>query len=171
KISPGAKENTNPLVVTRFVHEGAVLKLVFARDGKTLASAGEDRTIKVLDTKQFTERRNLEKQSDFVTALAFAADNKSLLVGRLDGTLALYDTATGQAVAPAKPEITAVEPRAIQRGTPAKLKISGKNLLGTIAVTLKASDMKPLAVKLLPQAEDQSGAGELLVEVTPDAKL
>jgi WD40 repeat protein len=173
KLSPTAKENTNPLVVTRFVHEGAVLKLVFARDGKTLASAGEDRTIKVLDTKQFTERRNLEKQSDFVTALAFAADNKSLLVGRLDGTLALYDTATGQAVAPAKPEITAVEPRALQRGVSTKLKISGKNLLGATAVALKSSEMsaKSLAVKLMPQAEDQSGASEVSVEVTPDARL
>jgi len=95
RISEEAKENTSPLVISRFAHEGAILKLVYSPDGRTVVSSAEDRTIKIWDADMLNERLAIEQQPDWASALAVSPDNKRLLVGRLDGTLALYDLATG----------------------------------------------------------------------------
>src|SRR5262249_20920469 len=93
RLSATAAENTNPIIVTRFAHDGSVLKLASARDSRTLVSSGEDRTVRIWETKNFTERESIDKQFDWAAGLALAPDSKSLLVGRLDGTYALYDPA------------------------------------------------------------------------------
>ncbi len=72
-------------------------------------------------------------------------------LGRLDGSLGFYDTATGQAAAgpearrcprtplpPALPEITRLEPRGVQSGATTKVKVTGKNLAGLKAVNFNA---------------------------------
>ena len=99
QISAEAKENTNPLVYSRFAHEGAILKLVYSPDGRTLVSAGDDRAVKVWDADKLVERYALEGQSDWPTALAISPDSQTLIVGRLDGTLTRYDLASGQPLA------------------------------------------------------------------------
>jgi dipeptidyl aminopeptidase/acylaminoacyl peptidase len=80
------KEGTNPLLYSRFAHEGAILRLVFSPDGQRLYSSSEDRTVKSWDTKQFTQLRTLKVQSDWVTGLATSADGRTLYLGRLNGT-------------------------------------------------------------------------------------
>ncbi len=99
QVSADAKENTNPLVYSRFAHEGAILKLVYSPDGRTLVSAGDDRAVKVWDADQLTERYALEGQSDWAGALAISPDNQTLYVGRLDGTLDRYELASGKPLA------------------------------------------------------------------------
>src|SRR6185437_3046223 len=83
------KPMINPILYTRFAHEGAVVRVALSRDGKLLASAGEDRTLKLWETDTFTEVQVYPRQSDVPVALAFLPDGKSLAVGRLDGTLDL----------------------------------------------------------------------------------
>ena len=51
EINENAAENTNPLLVSKFAHEGAILKLVFSSDGRLLLSSGEDRTVKIAGGK------------------------------------------------------------------------------------------------------------------------
>ena len=129
EISESAAETTNPILYSRFAHEGAILNLAFSADGKTLASSADDRTLKLWDAAEMKERALLDKQPDWPQAIAFLSQSKSLLVGRLDGTMEFYDANSGKVLLPAKPELVRVEPRGIQRGVETRVKLIGSNLL------------------------------------------
>jgi WD40 repeat protein/mono/diheme cytochrome c family protein len=166
QVSDAAKENTNPIVYSRFAHEGAVVNLVYAADGKSIVSAGEDRTVKIWDAEKLLERLPLERQSDWAPALAVSPDSKTVAVGRLDGGLAFYDMANGQVVQPPpppKPELASLGVRGIQKGTTTRLKLSGKHLAGMTAV--KGSHDK-IAASIVSQSDT-----EAVVDVTPAADL
>lgn len=129
-VSATAKEGTNPIGVSRFAHEGAILQLAFSADGATLISSASDKTVKIWNAADLTEKRLLEKQADWPQALAFAGQNR-FAAGLLDGSLAIYDTESGKAVqppAPPKPELSGVDPRGLQSGVSSLLTITGKNL-------------------------------------------
>jgi WD40 repeat protein len=83
------------LARSAFAHEGAILRVVFSPDGRSLFTTGEDRRVKVWDAATMTERRVLERQPDWAPALALSPDARRLAVGRFDGSVALYNTATG----------------------------------------------------------------------------
>ena len=131
-VSADAKEGTNPLRSSSFAHEGAILRLVWSADGKTILSSADDRTVKLWNAPDMSQKRVLEIQPDWPTALAFALDGKVVAVGRLDGGLQLYDASTGQVAAAPKPELTGFEPRGIQRGVPSVLRLVGKNTTGEL---------------------------------------
>ncbi len=167
QISEEGKENTNPLAYARFAHEGAVVKLVYSADSKTLVSAGEDRTVKVWDAEPMNERLMLEPQSDWAPALAIAPDGKTVAVGRLDGSLAIYDTATGDLVPvppPPKPDLASLSTRGIQSGATNRIRLSGKHLADVNAI--KASHEK-----IASQIVGTPGGTELEVDVTPAADV
>jgi WD40 repeat protein len=50
----------------------------------------------VWDVERRTELRVLPAQSDWPTALALAPDGRSVAVGRYDGSVSLYDLASGR---------------------------------------------------------------------------
>jgi WD40 repeat protein len=167
QISADAKENTNPIVVSRFAHEGAVVKLAYSLDGKTIVSAGEDRSIKIWDAEALTERLELERQSDLCPALAISPDGKQVVVGRFDGSLAFYDATSGALIptpTPPKPELASLSMRGVSIGTAARIKLVGKHLADVTA--LKTSHEK-LVGRLVAV---ESGTG-LEIEVSPAAEL
>jgi WD40 repeat protein len=82
------------LVQSAFAHEGPITRLVYSSDGKTLYSAGEDRTIKAWDSASLTEKKVYDKQPEAVLAMAVAP--KQIALGRYDGALVLLDEATGK---------------------------------------------------------------------------
>ncbi|MEI9896249.1 MAG: c-type cytochrome domain-containing protein [Chthoniobacter sp.] len=179
QVSEKAEEGSNPLLLTRFAHEGAILNLAFSADGQQLVSTAADRAVKVWKAADVTELRVLEPQPDWSPGLALL-DGGLLAVGRLDGSLAFYDSASGQASAapppivkaamakPAKPvmppipEITRLEPRGVQSGATTKVKLTGKNLAGIKEVKFSLGGL---------QATVEEGKGGAELTITADAKV
>lgn len=165
EISEKATETSNPLIYSRFAHEGAILRLAFSRDGKALLSSASDKTVKVWDPAEMKERRLLPLQSDWPSALTFAASGQAV-VGRLDGTAEFYDAASGKAVPPPKPELTRVEPRGVQRGMATRIKLFGSNLVNL-------AELKVHNAKITGTLEKSSNASanEVWASLTPASDL
>lgn len=87
KIISREKRQINPILYSRFAHEGAILDLEFTPDGKTLISVAEDRTIKLFDTKEFTQIHVFGKQPADIADVAVSPNGEQLAIGRMDGTL------------------------------------------------------------------------------------
>jgi hypothetical protein len=130
EISEQATETTNPLLISKFAHEGAILRIAFSKDGKTLASAADDETVKLWETSAFNEILSLPPQTDWPVALAFAAGDKILAVGALDGSLEFYDAGTGKPMPPAKPELVRLETARIPNRRRVKRENHGQAPLG-----------------------------------------
>jgi WD40 repeat protein/mono/diheme cytochrome c family protein len=163
EVSQNAAETSNPLLLAKFAHDGAILNLLFAPDGKALLSSSEDRTLKLWDGAQLSEKRVFETQPDITPGLAFLDGGKSIAVGRLDGTVEFYDSETAKRVPPPAPVLQAIAPRGIQRGTSATLKLAGKNFLSVTNVVL--SNPKLAAELLADRADD---ALSVRVAAAPD---
>ncbi|HVX14028.1 MAG TPA: c-type cytochrome domain-containing protein [Pirellulales bacterium] len=165
-LSETAEEGTNPLAITRFAHEGPIVELAWSQDGKTLASSAEDSTVRIWDAEQVIERLSLPLQPDWPAALALAADSKTLLVGRLDGSFAFYDDTNGQVVPPPKPELASLSLRGLRRGGATEVKLRGKNL---IDVSRLEFNNPLLQSKVISSANER--ADEATVEITAPGEL
>lgn len=73
--------------------QDSVLALVWAPDGKTIVTASSDGSIRFRDAK-LELRGVIDRQSDWVDALAMSPDSKWLAAGRYNGTLSIYDATT-----------------------------------------------------------------------------
>lgn len=79
----------NPLLFSRFAHEGSIVRLEFSADGSLLFSSAEDKTIKVWETKTFLQVGVLDSQVEICSAMAISPNAKVVFVGRLDGSMEL----------------------------------------------------------------------------------
>ena len=70
--------------------------LAYSPDGKTLASGGLGREVKLWDVESKSLLAALEGHAEPVAALAFSPDGKTLASGSLDGSIRLWDVATGR---------------------------------------------------------------------------
>ncbi|KAF3887991.1 MULTISPECIES: serine/threonine-protein kinase [Nostocales] len=77
-------------------HSSDVNSVAFSPDGQSLASASDDRTIKIwnLATRQTTF--TLKGHSQWIWAVAFSPDGKTLASGSADSTIKLWNLETGQ---------------------------------------------------------------------------
>jgi WD40 repeat protein len=69
---------------------------VFSRDGKWLASASGDKSIKLWDAQSGQELFSLEGHNRWVAGVHFSPDGKRLASAGADGVIRLWDTSCGQ---------------------------------------------------------------------------
>jgi WD40 repeat protein/uncharacterized caspase-like protein len=77
-------------------HGKGVTQVVFSRDGKLLASAGSDNTIKIWDVATQKALRTLSGHTTNIDSLDFSPDSRLLASACDDGATFLWDTNTGE---------------------------------------------------------------------------
>lgn len=81
----------NPIEIARFGHEASVDQIELTNDGRFVISVSADRTLKIWDADGLTQQFSFDKQSDSVQAVAINASSSKIVVGRMDGSIQLYD--------------------------------------------------------------------------------
>jgi len=77
-------------------HSGPVASVAFSPDGKRLASASKDQTVKVWNAATGQETLTLKGHSTSVLSVAFSPDGKRLASASNDGTVKVWDAMSGQ---------------------------------------------------------------------------
>ena len=75
-----------------------LLGLAISPDGQTIAIAGSDNTIHLLDWESGKTTRRIQQHADWVTALDFSSDGKQLASASRDRTARVYELATGELI-------------------------------------------------------------------------
>jgi WD40 repeat protein/energy-coupling factor transporter ATP-binding protein EcfA2 len=77
-------------------HTGEVRTVAFSPDGRTLATASADKSIRLWDAATGKTRTRLTEHDETVNAVAFSPDGRTLATASADKTVRLWDTATGK---------------------------------------------------------------------------
>ena len=76
-------------------HSGSVKAVVFSLDGKLVASASSDNTVRLWDSSTGATLQTLEGHLDSVNAAVFLPDGKLVASASSDNTVRLWDSSTG----------------------------------------------------------------------------
>jgi WD40 repeat protein/serine/threonine protein kinase len=77
-------------------HTDSLLSVAFTSDGKRLATASADKTVKVWDAENGKELLTLEGHTDGVKSVAFSPDGKQLVTASPDKAVKVWDTENGK---------------------------------------------------------------------------
>lgn len=96
------KSDAPPRILGR--HRGTIRGFAFSPDGRTLASASEDRSTKLWDVETGQELMTLQGHTSKVVCLDYSPDGRLIATAGDDGTLRLWDAQTGRTLMVLEPE-------------------------------------------------------------------
>ncbi|OKH39530.1 hypothetical protein FACHB389_07850 [Nostoc calcicola FACHB-389] len=79
-------------------HSNSVYSVAFSPDGKTIASASADNTVKLWNAATGKEIITLKGHSNYVYSVAFSPDGKTIASAGADNTVKLWNAATGKEI-------------------------------------------------------------------------
>ncbi len=122
---------TSP-IATLEGHNGLIMSLAYAPDGRTLATGSDDTTIRLWDASTGQESLpRLLGHGGSVSAVAFAHSGKFLASGSEDGTIRIWDAVTRQERPPLPP----------RNGNARRLTVSADDKTLAVASTLEAVEL------------------------------
>lgn len=79
-------------------HTGAVWTVAICSNGQTLASGGDDQTIRLWELQTGKCLHVLDEHSGWVRSILFSSDGQILFSGSNDRTIKLWDVQTGRCI-------------------------------------------------------------------------
>jgi hypothetical protein len=92
KLLSKDKPSVSPMLYSTFAHEGSVTQMALTNDGRFLATAGEDKKIKLWDAENHTPLGEVGAIDSVPSGLLWNANQTTLTIGTLSGKVLDLDT-------------------------------------------------------------------------------